>query len=82
MSLCFDKKGLAAFCSTGKGCQVRINDTLVRSATRLGMKLVYQPRFSLTAPLNQFFTTLQGVTGARCQFHPQLILADQPVWDP
>jgi uncharacterized protein (DUF4415 family) len=38
VSLRLDKKALAAFRSTGKGWQVRINDTVVRSAKRLGVK--------------------------------------------
>ena len=38
VSLRLDKRALAAFRSTGKGWQVRINDTVVRSAKRLGAK--------------------------------------------
>ena len=38
VSLRLDKKALAAFRSTGKGWQVRINETVVRSAKRLGAK--------------------------------------------
>lgn len=38
VSLRLDKQALAAFRSTGKGWQVRINDTVVRSAKRLGAK--------------------------------------------
>ena len=38
VSLRLDKKALAAFRSTGKGWQVRINDTVVRGAKRLGVK--------------------------------------------
>ncbi len=38
VSLRLDKKALAAFRATGPGWQVRINDTVVRSARRLGLK--------------------------------------------
>jgi hypothetical protein len=38
VSLRLDKKALAAFRSTGPGWQVRINETLMRSAKRLGVK--------------------------------------------
>lgn len=38
VSLRLDKQALAVFRSTGKGWQVRINDTVVRSAKRLGAK--------------------------------------------
>jgi uncharacterized protein (DUF4415 family) len=38
VSLRLDKRALAAFRSTGPGWQVRINETVVRSAKRLGAK--------------------------------------------
>jgi uncharacterized protein (DUF4415 family) len=38
VSLRLDKQALAAFRSTGPGWQVRINDSVVRSAKRLGAK--------------------------------------------
>lgn len=38
VSLRLDKKALAAFKATGPGWQARINDTVVRSARRLGVK--------------------------------------------
>ena len=38
VSLRLDKKALAAFKATGPGWQARINDTVVRSAKRLGLK--------------------------------------------
>ena len=38
VSLRLDKKALAAFKATGPGWQARINDTVVRSAKRLGVK--------------------------------------------
>ena len=38
VSLRLDKQALAAFKATGPGWQVRINDTVVRSAKRLGVK--------------------------------------------
>ena len=38
VSLRLDKKALAAFRSTGKGWQVRINEAVVRSARRLSAK--------------------------------------------
>jgi len=38
VSLRLDKKALAAFRSTGKGWQVRINEAVVRSAKRLSAK--------------------------------------------
>jgi uncharacterized protein (DUF4415 family) len=38
VSLRLDKEALAAFKATGPGWQVRINDTVVRSAKRLGVK--------------------------------------------
>lgn len=65
VSLRLDKKALAAFRSTGKGWQVRINDTVVRSAKRLG---VNRPHTRVkAAPSNQFFTTKHSVT----RFSPQ-----------
>jgi uncharacterized protein (DUF4415 family) len=38
VSLRIDKQALAAFRATGPGWQVRINETLMRSAKRLGSK--------------------------------------------
>lgn len=38
VSLRLDKKALAVFRSTGPGWQVRINDTVVRSAKRMAVK--------------------------------------------
>lgn len=38
VSLRLDKKALAVFRSTGPGWQVRINDTVVRSARRMAVK--------------------------------------------
>jgi uncharacterized protein (DUF4415 family) len=38
VSLRLDKKALAAFKATGPGWQARINDSVVRSARRLGVK--------------------------------------------
>lgn len=38
VSLRLDKKALAAFKATGPGWQVRINETIMRSARRLGRK--------------------------------------------
>ena len=38
VSLRLDKQALAAFKATGPGWQVRINETMMRSAKRLGVK--------------------------------------------
>jgi uncharacterized protein (DUF4415 family) len=38
VSFRLDKQALAAFKATGPGWQVRINETLMRSAKRLGVK--------------------------------------------